>query len=78
MESDDSIIEELGNVKTLDEQIYECGGIDKENAIIDSMADNIVQMISEGTTIEDALVNPIIPSDIKDHLESEVRKRLSE
>ena len=69
-------------MKTLDEQIYDSaygkGRIDEKNAVVDSMADNIVQMINEGTTIEDALANPIIPSDIKNHLESEVRKRLSE
>ena len=55
-------------MKTLDEQIYDSaygkGRTDEKNAVVDSMADNIVQMISEGTTIEDALANPIIPSDI--------------
>ena len=78
MESDDSIIEELGNVKTLDEEIYECGSIDKENEFIDFYVEEILKEVSEGATIEKALSNSMIRPDVKDRVESEVKRRLSE
>ncbi len=77
IELDDSIIEELGNVKTLDEEIYECGSIDKENEFIDFYVEEILKEVSEGATIEKALSNSMIRPDVKDRVESEVRKRLS-
>ena len=78
MKLDDSIIEELGNVKTLDEEIYECGGIDKENEFIDFYVEEILTRVSKGTTIEDALANLVMPPNIKGRVESEARERLSE
>ncbi len=82
IELDDSIIEELGNMKTLDEQIYDSaygkGRVDDKNEFVDFYVEEILKEVSEGATIEKALSNSMIRPDVKDRVESEVKKRLSE
>ena len=68
-------------MKTLDEQIYDSaygkGRVDDKNEFVDFYVEEILKEVSEGTTIEKALSNSMIRPDVKDRVESEVRKRLS-
>ena len=82
IELDDSIIEELGNMKTLDEQIYDSaygkGRTDEKKELVDFYVEEILKEVSEDATIEKALSNSMIRPDVKDRVESEVKRRLSE
>ena len=69
-------------MKTLDEQIYDSaygkGRVDDKNEFIDFYVEEILKEVSEGATIEKALSNSMIRPDVKDRVESEVKRRLSE
>ena len=69
-------------MKTLDEQIYDSaygkGRVDDKNEFVDFYVEEILKEVSEGATIEKALSNSMIRPDVKDRVESEVKKRLSE
>ena len=69
-------------MKTLDEQIYDSaygkGRVDDKNEFVDFYVEEILKEVSEGATIEKALSNSMIRPDVKDRVESEVKRRLSE
>lgn len=69
-------------MKTLDEQIYDSaygkGRVDDKNEFVDFYVEEILKEVSEDATIEKALSNSMIRPDVKDRVESEVKRRLSE